>query len=151
MMSSPSFEIVTLVNRSDLDTLRVALRRWGFFAYHLDGAQVTDRRSFLAEATKTLSLPSGFGIQTWHGFQDHLWGSLCGVNESRVAFLWQDADQMLNGGLADLLAAVSVFEETARRVYNFTESGFPHEMDFTLFLVGAGPNFPPFPHALPDD
>jgi hypothetical protein len=148
---SPSFEIVTLVNRSDMETLQTALRRWGFFVYQLDGAQVTDRRSFLNAVTQTLSLPAGFGIQSWHGFQDHLWGSLCGVEASHVAFIWQDADQMLSGGLGDLLTAVSIFEETGRRVYNFTESGFPHEMDFTLFLVGDGANFPPFPYALPDD
>lgn len=149
-MSGPSFGIVTLVAQSDLETLRAALSRWGYVLYQLDGAQVKDRRSFLTAATQTLSLPPGFVVQSWDGFQDRLWGSLCGVEASHVAFIWQDADQMLNGGLGDLLSAVSIFEETARRVYNFTESGFPHEMDFTLFLVGAGPNFPRFRYALPD-
>lgn len=137
-------DLYLCVQQSDLAALETALDAWGFERYRLDGSEVTDQPSFMAQAAVSLPLPEGATLRGWDGFADHLWGGLYDVEAERVAILWTDAHVLLQHDLQSFLVAVESLAGVARQVAS-TAGGFSHPMRLHLFLVGEGPGFPPFP------
>jgi hypothetical protein len=135
--------LVTLVNQADLDPLNHALRNWGHRVFVLDGSSVRTAETFLAQAAHDLPLAQRSHYD-WAGFPDDLWGWLINVEDQEVSIIWSHADNMLNGGLADLLIAVDCIQGAARQVYDSSESGLSQEIILRLLLLGEGANFPPF-------
>jgi hypothetical protein len=139
-----SLGVVTLVNQASQESLLQTLETWGERVFVLDGSNVHDGETFLAQAAHDLPLTQRAHYH-WAGFPDDLWGWLLKVEDQDVSLVWSHADRMLDGGLADLLLAVECVSGVARQVYDPTESGFPREMSLRLFLLGEGANFPEFP------
>lgn len=140
----PTLGLVALVNQADLDTLTRTLGRLGHQVFVLDGNGVRDGETFLAQAAHDLPLAQRSQYD-WAGFPDDLWGWLINVEDHEVSIIWSHADNMLNGGLADLLFAVDCIQGAARQVYDPSQSGLPQEIILRLFLLGEGANFPSFP------
>jgi hypothetical protein len=140
----PTLGLVTLVNQADLDRLNHALSHWGHQVFVLDGSGIHNAETFLVRAAQDLSLAqrSQYDLA---GFPDDLWGWLMTVEDQEVSIIWSHADNMLNGGLADLLLAVDCIQGAARQVYDPSQSGLEHEIILRLFLLGNGANFPSFP------
>jgi|GEM_PF-1461778 len=139
-----SLGLVTLVNQASQNRLMRTLETWGERVFVLDGSGVHDGETFLVQAARDLPLTQRARYH-WAGFPDDLWGWLLKVEDQSVSLVWEHADRMLNGGLADLLLAVECISGVARQVYDPSESGFPREMNLRLFLLGEGTNFPEFP------
>jgi hypothetical protein len=140
----PTLGLVTLVNQADLDSLNHALHNWGHRVFVLDGSGIRTAETFLAQAAHDLPLAQRSHYD-WAGFPDDLWGWLINVEDQEVSIIWSHADNMLNGGLADLLIAVDCIQGAARQVYDSSESGLSQEIILRLLLLGEGANFPSFP------
>ncbi len=141
-LSQASFGIVNLINQASLPHLEAALSDWQYHRVYLKGSEIHDEQTFLAQAGQDFPMPAGLHPKTWSGFTDGLWEGLGGIKENQVAIIWTHADNMLSGGLSDLIKALDCLTTLARQVYNPTETGFSREMILKIFLVGDGPNFP---------
>ena len=141
-LSQTSLGLVTLINKASLPDLEAALSEWRYHSLYLKGDVVHDEQTFLAQATQDLPMPVGLRPKSWSGFMDGLWEGLGGIKENQVAIIWTHADNMLSGGLSDLIKALDCLTTLARQVYNPTETGFSREMTLKVFLIGDGPNFP---------
>ena len=118
------------------------LRNRDYRIFDLDGGEIHDKNSFFLQAAKDLPQPHGLIAENnWDALSDNLWWSLSEITETQVAIVWSNAHRMLNGGLPDLLVAVSCFEQLAKSVAT-TEHGFSHPVTLHIFLVGEGDNFP---------
>src|SRR6185312_5117661 len=100
----PTLGLITLVRQADLNSLVQTLERLGHQVFVLDGQEVRSGDAFLAQAAHDLPLAQRSQYD-WAGFPDDLWGWLINVEDREVSIVWSHADNMLNGGLADLLLA----------------------------------------------
>jgi hypothetical protein len=126
--------IVNLVRAADHDALVALLGSHGFYTIVLHGRRVRDKSSFLRAASEQL-LPSDTS-QNWSSFAD-LWRSaIWNLDVGMSALIWTATDQMLQGGLADLLDAVDILTGISRELYAQNRAT-------VTFLVGNGANFPP--------
>lgn len=136
------FGIINCVQSADEARLRVLLQSENVRIFVLQGAHVHDAASFLRQVGLDLPREPDLEPGNWDGFVDCLWGGLAELDSSHVAILWTDAHRMLEGGLPDLLTAISCFEQVARSLYA-PESNLPSPMTLQVFLLGDGTNFPP--------
>lgn len=135
------FPLLSCVSQADLSELKTLLDREHFTVLEIDGSEVRDARSFFIQATTALPLePPLSGVVNWDAFSDSLWQGLDGLAKPRVALIWTGAQQMLEGGLPDLLTAVDVLCDVARSVRD-PLTGVATPTEVLLFLVGLGPNF----------
>ncbi|MFN3653215.1 MAG: barstar family protein [Armatimonadota bacterium] len=140
-MEPAAFSQTNFVHSADLDALRSTLVARGFTLLELDGRQVRDKHSFLLQVRSDFPSPEGLEPHNWDAFSDCLWLSLRELGAANVAVVWTQVERMLDGGLPDLLTAVSCLEQVAISVAG-TEEGFPRATALLIFLVGEGPNFP---------
>ena len=136
--------VVSCVSAEHRPALEAALRTEGYALLSLDGTEVRDKLSLFRQAARDVLSGQASPPSSWDGLLDSLWQALAARDETAVAILWNDAQQMLEGGLEDLLVASRGLADVARQVAT-TEHGFPREVTLRVFLLGAGPNFPPFP------
>jgi len=142
-LNIPNFGVVTCLHISALQTVRDLFDDLNCTVFELQGNLVCDKVSFLRQANGDLPCPEGLEPYSWDAFMDCLWWGLADIDTSQVAILWTDAHIMLEGGLPDLLSAVSCFEQIARSVATI-EQGFPRPLILHIFLLGEGINFPYF-------
>ena len=133
---------INCVNTSELPRLRAELERDGSVVFELRGDAITDKASFLRQAAIDLPHPSGLIPHNWDAFVDCLWGGIEETNALLVAVLWTEAHRMLQGGLHDLLTAVSCFEQVAHSLFSAERESI-HPIQLVVFLIGDGENFPP--------
>jgi len=141
-LQKSTLALLTLANQADLGALEAALAEWGVPAYRLDGRDIRDTATFWRAAGQQLPLPPGRREPaSWSALSDSLWESLHEVESEELALLWTDAQAMLDGGLADLLAAVDVLTRLSRQFYSPSS---PQATPKTLYVIlaGMGPNFP---------
>jgi hypothetical protein len=135
---------VSCFHQSSLTQLQQALERAGYRVLRLEGAEATDKESFLAQVERDLPMPEGLDPGNWDAFADCLWGGLRELDDGRVAVVWTHAEVLLEHNLQTLLKAVGILTDTVRSV-STTEYGFSHDMLLRIVLIGDGPMFPPFP------
>lgn len=130
---------VNCVATTSLEALHAFLDRKGFRKLALDGREIRDADRFY-QAVKTqlpLDPPLSGTTAHWDALADSLWGGIAFLEAPRVAIIWTDCDQMLTGGLPDLLIIASVLEHLSIDAIRIP-------VQLKSFLVGAGPNFPAF-------
>ena len=136
--------IVNLVNQESLEFLKRFLSQNSFRIFELDEHDIKDAQSFFIRSVSLFPQdPPLSGRVNWDAFLDSLRGGLDQLGEKRVAFVWTDAEKMLEHGLADLLIAVGCFEQLAADVAT-SEDGISKAVELLVFLVGKGDNFRPF-------
>jgi hypothetical protein len=132
--------VISCVSACDLEALKNILDRSGYAVFELHGSQIRDETGFLRQVNIDLPQPEGLSSHNWSAFSDCLWDWLTSTELSRIAILWTDAHCMLEGGLSDLLLAVSCFEQAMKAAVS--TRGFARGATFYLFLLGNGVNFP---------
>lgn len=139
---STRFSLLTCLNDRDLTVLKGLLEQEKFALLEIDGTAVHDSRSFFLQVRDRLPLdPPLVGAVNWDALSDSLSAGVMGLPEARVALIWTEAQNMLDGGLPHLLDAVDTLFGVARSVYSpSSEVVSPKEM--LVFLVGRGANFP---------
>jgi hypothetical protein len=135
----PAFAPVTCVAQVDLAQLEEALAGYGFAVIGLDGKLVRDKATLLAQAEADLPPVEGMRPGNWDALADYLGNGLAELGEERVALVWTDADQIVQGDLQDLLDGLRVLTGVADAVR--AGEGLPHPIDLMIFLVGDGPGF----------
>lgn len=136
-------QVVNLVGSEALPDLEASLRDWEWTVWRLDGSDVIDGETLFQRATTDLPSPfPGRDTTGFDSFADSLWEAAVTSRAEDIAVVWTDAQQMLRGGLGDLLVAVSILRRLSQRL---AESTAP--TGFSTFLVGSGPNFPLPPSA----
>ena len=134
---------VTCVNEASLPEVTSHLTYWCFCILRLDGTAVCDRRSLITQAYHDLPNPYGYTQgDNWDTFLDVVSDGLSELPQKRITIVWTDVQNMLVGGLPDLLTAYSVFEDLAERLSAATTAERKHLI--TLF-AGTGANFPAIP------
>lgn len=135
-------QVVNLVGTEALPDLDASLREWGWTAWRLDGSRVVDAQSLWARSG--IDLPDPFPVRPLVGFDayaDALRAAAATSPADDVALVWTQAHQMLEGGLGDLLTAVSVLRRASQQLAALDPAAGGPTALYT-FLVGEGPNFP---------
>ena len=128
----------------DRDSIKTVLVTSGFAIFELPDDQISDIEGFFRAVVQVVPadpplplsgrlIADAFVESVWEGFR------LLGVD--KVAILWKNADNMLNGGLQDLITISDLLQEIARTLRGTGGGRLPH---FTIHLIlfGTGPNFP---------
>ncbi len=137
-----SLGLLTLVNQADLARLIDTLAEWQIQTYQLNGGAIRDTASFWAQAAIDLPLPPGRQAPTsWGAFSDNLWEIVQQSEAGEFALVWSAVSNLLDGGLADLLASVDGLMTLSRQLYSPASPATPPKTLY-LFLVGQGSNFP---------
>lgn len=129
----PRPAVINWVNAADAERLRTALGATDLQVLDLNGALVSDAPSLFAafEALWGRSFAAG----GWDALRDVL-PEIAGRTRSEGSCLvWDHADNMLRGGLPDLVTALLLLAEASRDLAR-------HNRQFVTFLIGEGPNFP---------
>ena len=135
-------QAINRVNQSQLDKVMATLAELGYRIFTLDGKNIHDKLSYLAQAAQDLPQPPDLvSRNNWDAFNDSLWFGLHELLDNRVAFVWTDAQDMMHGDQKDFLIAVDILEELSGNVAH-TEHRFSHPMDLRTFLFGEGDEFP---------
>jgi len=133
--------VITCIDVECLPKLRQMLDSEGFHVVQLDGEYISDACTFYEQATRILPLdPPIVGAVNWDAFVDSVWGGLDDLGEQKVAVVWTRAENMLRGGLQDLLEIVLSFQHLASLI-STREYGIQHPVRLLVLLVGKGDNF----------
>ena len=124
--------IINLVNESSFNDVSNSLSK-SYELHVLNGKSIIDSRSFLIEFSEQI-LVAGVA-DNLSNFEDLFIDLLLRGSESRTAFIWTDVDNMLAGGLGDLIAFSDILSTITRKLY---QRGNTH---INLF-IGSGSNFP---------
>jgi hypothetical protein len=126
--------VINLVSATDRDALVRLLGSHGFYTIDFEGRRVHDKESFLRAASEQLL--GGGTSNNWTSFAD-LWRSVIwDLDVGLSALIWTGAEQMLQGGLADLIDALDILTGVSRELY-------ARNRTVVTFLVGNNVNFPP--------
>jgi hypothetical protein len=137
----PLRRLVTLLDDDAYRRQRDSLVSTDTYLLEIDASGVEDRRELFVRARTALDERSGSGNNKWSWLEDQLWSSLALQPKETGVIVLRRVEDMLDRCLADLLDFVGIVTDLARRVYDFTESSFPHEMDLYLVLTGTGQSF----------
>jgi hypothetical protein len=130
----PRPAVLNWVNAADAERLRAALRATDLHVVELNGSLVDDAPSLFA-AFETL-LGRGFAAGRWDALRDVMPEIVGRTRSEDSCLVWDHADNMLHGGLPDLVTALDLLVETSRDFGT-------HNRRFVTYLLGEGPNFPP--------
>ena len=136
----PPFALVTCVAQVDLAELEDVLRGYGFAVLTLHGKTVRDKATLLAQVETDLPHIEGMRPGNWDALADWFWNLLRVLDGDRVALLWTDADQIVQGDLQDLLDALRVLGGVADAVRE--GGGLPRPTAVLIFLLGDARGFP---------
>jgi Barstar (barnase inhibitor) len=131
MPEQRAFALINVVAATDLDRLVAALADEGYVAIVLDGSNITDKASLLAQADIDLPRPDDLHPHNWDALADTLWNGLVDAAADQLAIVWTGAHHLARSDLQDFLTAVDILARTARDV--------PKAV--LIFLVGDGPEF----------
>ena len=126
--------VINLVDESAEKALRDGLLQRTFAVITLNGHGI-DHREQLFEQFTAQVIEQGV-VSNWSNLGDLLTQRLWNAEQRDTALLWTGVDDMLHGGLADLLTCVGVLTAVSRDLY-------PKNKVHLNFLLGRGPNFPP--------
>jgi hypothetical protein len=129
----PRPAVLNWVNAADAERLRTALRATELHVVELNGALVDDAASLFA-GFETL-LGRGFAAGRWDALRDVMPEIVGQTRPEDSCLVWDHADNMLHGGLPDLVTALHLLVETSRGLGQ-------HNRRFVTHLLGEGPNFP---------
>jgi hypothetical protein len=132
---------ITCVSDTQVSALAEHLRYWQYEVLWLDGTGVYGRQSFMQQAYR--DLPNLYGYSeggSWATFLDVLRESLSQREPHLLVIIWTEVQNMLRGGLSDLLTVHSVFEKTIRDLAAGPSPG--DSKTLLVILTGKGPNFP---------
>ncbi|GAC1371091.1 MAG: hypothetical protein NVSMB32_15350 [Actinomycetota bacterium] len=101
----PSYGVraVNFVAGVDLGPLQEALASWTGRPIHLKGTDIVNKEALFEELIKQHILLEP--VANWESFRQAFGGVIRGQGVPQ-ALIWTDADQMLQGGLADLVDAI---------------------------------------------
>ncbi len=140
-----SLRVLNLISQHQLATLDRSLAGWGCLAWKLDGSTVTNAATLFSQAGK--DLPSPFSVRAvngWDAFKDSFWEAAATSDANEIAFVWTNAQRMLEGGLGDLLQAATLLGSLSRDLARLNSPGVSAKTLY-VFLAGNGPNFPELP------
>lgn len=126
--------VINLVRAADRDALVELLGSHGFYTIDFDGRRVHDKSSFLGAASEQLL--AGRPTPNWSSFADSWRNAAWDLDVGLAALIWTGVEQMLHGGLADLLDVVDVLTSVSRELY-------ANNRTVVTCLVGNDANFPP--------
>lgn len=129
----PRPAVLNWVDAADEERLRTALRATNVHIVELNGALVDDAPSLFA-GFETL-LGRTFAAGRWDALRDVLPEIVGRGRSDDSCLVWDHADNMLHGGLPDLVTALLLLVETSRDLGQDNRR-------FVTFLIGEGPNFP---------
>lgn len=131
------------VDERFLEEIRTTLKANGFVLYEIDGTGVTDTESLFHQLIAVLPMDPPVHTAHWDAFIDSVWEGFAKLAEeqdvTRIALIWTKVENMLAGGLSDLLDAVIVFTHLAGEL--IPQAGLKNRVEFVVFLAGSGPNF----------
>lgn len=107
-----SFSTISCINKKSITELKKHLRENGYHIYEIDGTEIINAKTFFAEIVKVLPQnPPLSGRENYDAFTDSVWEGIVDLELDKVAILWTDVNNILNGGLEDLLKIVrSLFD-----------------------------------------
>ncbi|MEO8689090.1 MAG: hypothetical protein ABI611_12850 [Solirubrobacteraceae bacterium] len=129
----PRPAVLTWVDAADAERLRTALRGTDLHVVELNGALVDDAPSLFAAFESLLG--RSFAAGRWDALRDVMPEIVGRTRSEDSCLVWDHADNMLHGGLPDLVTALHLLVETSRDLEQ-------HNRRFVTFLIGEGPNFP---------
>ncbi len=77
----------------------------------------------------------GFLPLNWQELRTQLNGKAFENEHSKIVFIWNNMDKMLDHGLADFIKLTDIFTWQSRELYE-------NQIVFVSFLLGNGSNFP---------
>ncbi len=119
------------VVKSPLDPLVATLKENGFTVFVIDGALISDSKSFFQHVKRVLDFPDYFG-ENWDAWDECLADfqmSLAGP----TAIVWKDADKSFMSDAKVLVQAVIDLYNLARSAGNVSNVP-PHQVE--IFLLG---------------
>lgn len=119
-------------NNTEHQALGEQLVAAAYRVFELSGDSIRDRRSLFAAVSKDLL--QGEPVETWSGLEDSLRNALLDCRELKLALVWTSTQQMLDGGLADLVTFLDILMRISRQFYSQNRL-------LVTFLLGEGPNF----------
>jgi hypothetical protein len=137
----PLRRVVTLLDDNTYQRQRDTFDGTDTFLLEIDASGVDDQHELFVRAGVALDQHTGTGVAKWSWLEDQLWSTLALQPKETGVIVLRNVEDMVDRCLADLLDFVSIVTDLARRVYDFTESSFPHEMDLYLVLTGTGQSF----------
>ncbi len=129
----PGLAIRHLVNEAERSDLEQVLLAHEFEILAIEGAGVRDRATLFDAVTEKLL--AGRPCRSWDDLQFGVEELLWSRESERFALIWTGAENMLEAGLGDLLAASDVLATISRSMYKA-------DTVFVVFLLGAGAAFP---------
>jgi len=127
------FYPLNYIRASDYDTVALQLKESEYSLLTLNGALVRDTASFLTAASTDLL--QGIPAPNWSSFEDSFRDLIWTLDDRFVALVWTDAHRMLQGGLGDLVTALTLFTRVSELLKG-------NHTVLAVFLFGDGPNFP---------
>lgn len=138
------FRTINCIKHESLNQLKTDLHQKNYCLFELNGEEIQNAESLFQQIAGSFPQdPPLSGNCNWDALADSLFGGLDQLGETRVAFIWTHADNMLHSGLDDLLTAVICFDQIASVVAT-TEAGLSEPVKLLVFLVGKGANFKAF-------
>lgn len=129
------FPVITCINEKDRILLKDLLIKSGYSLYYINGKNITDETSFFKEIIKSLPQdPPLSGRVNYAAFLDSVAGSILMNEEEKVAFIWDDVNNIIEYGLEDFVT-ISCF------LYHIQERLVPNYYKLNVFLLGKGNSF----------
>lgn len=140
---------VNIEERSDLIDQLTTL---GIPYFVLDGRNVNDSKTFFAEAARTLPLdPPLLGTKrNWDAFTDSVFGGLDLLAQSRVVFILDNADRIIEESLMDLITICLVMHEAIMKVMR-TSTNITVPVRLAFILLGSAQGFSSVPNLMEDN
>jgi hypothetical protein len=129
--SSPA--VINYIENSYLQQLIVSFGENGVKYIVLNGDGVKDKNTLLNKFGQDVF--DGHTPDGWDQLSDLFSNLISSVESPQTAFIWTNVDQMLNGGLEDLIVCADILTGITRKFYT-------QNLVHLNFFLGEGSNFP---------
>jgi hypothetical protein len=130
---------VTVIHQTgseNLEALERYLKENGFRIFVIDGDSISDAESFFSQIVSVLPLdPPLSGKVNWDAFRDSLWFGVDGLEETSVAIMWINCENIVEHDYQSFRTAVECFEDVALSIAS-EESGVDTPTRLLVFLIG---------------
>lgn len=117
-------------SRASVEFLQSEADAAGWRLFHLDGARVRDKKTFLDKAARAMEFPAYFG-HNWDAFEECV-NDLSWAPASGYILVFQAPERLIKNARADWEIVVEIFSTA---IENWNEQGVP----FYVLLRGAVP------------
>lgn len=136
------FPQIYCVDASEQNRLIDKLNELDVVYFVIDGSNISGADSFYTEAASILPLdpPLTGTKRNWDAFVDSLWEGLANLEQSKVAIIWTNADQIANAALSQLIEICIVMNDVIKSVSQ-ESTGISIPVNLALILMGNGESF----------